>query len=168
VIHGLTADTAHWLGLRAWGKPYLHVGRLGSCSYMTDSHIPLPWGLWGLWELWGLQFYKGKGPRRQNQIPSIPCRWDSQVGHWGSIPLLDWRPGYLCTAHRPSHQVPWWRRWRRDCRHRGGLQPYGGSNSVTWPDPPGSPGAWTTNQTVHMEQPMAPPAYMAEDGLVGH
>ena len=27
---------------------------------------------------------------------------------------------------------------------------------------------WTTNQRVHMEGPMAPAAYMAEDSLVGH
>ena len=27
---------------------------------------------------------------------------------------------------------------------------------------------WTTNQRVHMEGPMAPAAYVAEDGLVGH
>ena len=30
VIQGLTAGTSHWLGLRVWGKPYLHVGRLGA------------------------------------------------------------------------------------------------------------------------------------------
>jgi hypothetical protein len=30
------------------------------------------------------------------------------------------------------------------------------------------PGDWTTNQRVHMEGPIAPAAYVAEDGLVGH
>jgi hypothetical protein len=30
VIQGSTADTSHWLGLRVWGKPYLHVGRIGA------------------------------------------------------------------------------------------------------------------------------------------
>jgi hypothetical protein len=27
---GLTTGTSHWFGLRALGKPYLHVGRLGA------------------------------------------------------------------------------------------------------------------------------------------
>jgi hypothetical protein len=31
---------------------------------------------------------------------------------------------------------------------------------------PGAPGDWTTNQRVHMERPMAPTSYVAEDGLV--
>jgi hypothetical protein len=30
VIQGSTAGTSHWLGLRVWGKPYLHVERLGA------------------------------------------------------------------------------------------------------------------------------------------
>ena len=30
------------------------------------------------------------------------------------------------------------------------------------------PGDWTTNQRVHMKQPMVLAAYVAEDGLVGH
>jgi hypothetical protein len=30
VIRGSTAGTSHWLELRVWGKPYLHVGRLGA------------------------------------------------------------------------------------------------------------------------------------------
>jgi hypothetical protein len=30
VIQGKTAGTSHWLDLRAWGKPYLHVRRLGA------------------------------------------------------------------------------------------------------------------------------------------
>ena len=30
------------------------------------------------------------------------------------------------------------------------------------------PWSWTTNQRVHMEGPMAPAAYVAEDGLAGH
>jgi hypothetical protein len=33
VIRGLTTGTSHWLGLRVWGKPYLHIGRLG------DTHL---------------------------------------------------------------------------------------------------------------------------------
>ena len=32
---------------------------------------------------------------------------------------------------------------------------------------PGAPGAWTANQRVHMEGPIAQAAYVAEDGLVG-
>ena len=34
--------------------------------------------------------------------------------------------------------------------------------------PPGAPGDWTTNQRLHMVQPMALATYVAEDGLVGH
>ena len=33
---------------------------------------------------------------------------------------------------------------------------------------PGAPGDWTNYQRIHMEGPMAPAAYVAEDGLVGH
>jgi hypothetical protein len=33
---------------------------------------------------------------------------------------------------------------------------------------PGALGEWTTNQIIHMEGPMAPVTYVAEDGLVGH
>ena len=46
VIQGLTAGTSHWLGLRVWGKPYLHVGGLGAIpKWLTAT--PLLWGLWG-------------------------------------------------------------------------------------------------------------------------
>jgi hypothetical protein len=34
--------------------------------------------------------------------------------------------------------------------------------------PPGAPREWTTNLRVHMEEPKALAAYMAEDGLVEH
>jgi hypothetical protein len=34
--------------------------------------------------------------------------------------------------------------------------------------PPGAPRDWTTNQRVHMEGPMAPAPYVAEDGLISH
>jgi hypothetical protein len=34
--------------------------------------------------------------------------------------------------------------------------------------PHGAPEDWTTNQRIHMEGPMAPASYVAEDGLVGH
>ena len=34
--------------------------------------------------------------------------------------------------------------------------------------PPGAPGDWTTNQRIHMEQPMVLATYVTEDGLVGH
>jgi hypothetical protein len=33
---------------------------------------------------------------------------------------------------------------------------------------PGVPGDWTTNKRVHMEEPISPATYVAEDGLVGH
>jgi hypothetical protein len=32
----------------------------------------------------------------------------------------------------------------------------------------GAPGDWANNQRVHMEGPMAPAIYVAEDSLVGH
>jgi hypothetical protein len=31
----------------------------------------------------------------------------------------------------------------------------------------GAPGEWTTKQKIHMEGPMAPAAYVAENGLGG-
>jgi hypothetical protein len=34
--------------------------------------------------------------------------------------------------------------------------------------PPRAPRDWTTNQRTHMEGPMAPAVYVAEDGLVGY
>jgi hypothetical protein len=34
--------------------------------------------------------------------------------------------------------------------------------------PPRAPGYWTTNQRIHMEQPMVLAMYVTEDGLVGH
>ena len=34
--------------------------------------------------------------------------------------------------------------------------------------PSGPPRDWTTNQRVHMEEHMAPAAYVAEDSLVVH
>jgi hypothetical protein len=61
-----------------------------------------------------------------------------------------------------------WRSWRRDRRSWGGLQPQWGSNSANWSDPLPSSLGLTTNQRVHMEGPMAPASYVAEDGLVGH
>jgi hypothetical protein len=39
---------------------------------------------------------------------------------------------------------------------------------VNWPNPSRAPGDWTTNQRVRMEGPLAPVAYVAEDGPVGH
>jgi hypothetical protein len=39
----------------------------------------------------------------------------------------------------------------------------------TGQDPaPGVPRDWITNQILHMEEPMAPATYVAEDSLVGH
>ena len=58
-----------------------------------------------------------------------------------------------------------------DCKHLTlNLQPHGGINSANWTDPPTPtprvPVDWDTNQRVHMEGPMAPAAYVAEDGLI--
>jgi hypothetical protein len=33
---------------------------------------------------------------------------------------------------------------------------------------PGAPGDWTTNQRIHMAEPMAPATYDTEDGLLGY
>ena len=40
------------------------------------------------------------------------------------------------------------------------------NNSVNKPESPGAPGDWTTNQRMHMEGPIAPVTYVAEDGLL--
>ena len=37
-----------------------------------------------------------------------------------------------------------------------------------FPQIPGAPWDWTTNQRVHMETPKDPAAYVTEDDLVGH
>ena len=39
VFQGLAIGTSHWLGLRALGKPYLHVA--WCCSYVTKVYIHL-------------------------------------------------------------------------------------------------------------------------------
>ena len=44
-----------------------------------------------------------------------------------------------------------------------GFQPHGGSNSVNWPEPPELPGTGLPTR-VYMEEPMAPAAYVEEDG----
>ena len=49
----------------------------------------------------------------------------------------------------------------------GGCSPMGGA-TVSTGQTPGAPRDWTINQRVHMEGPMAPATYVAEDGLVGH
>jgi hypothetical protein len=36
------------------------------------------------------------------------------------------------------------------------------------PPTPRAPKDWTTNQRIHMEQPIVLDTYVAEDGLVGH
>jgi hypothetical protein len=95
VIQGLTAGTSHWLGLRIWRKPYLHVGRLGAVpTWRIDTHLSC--GGCG-----GSNFSRSQGSRSHDQMPSVPCRWKLQPteSHWGSRPQLDWRPGCLCTAH---------------------------------------------------------------------
>ena len=43
------------------------------------------------------------------------------------------------------------------------------NSNIHQQDPPELPGTKpSTNQEVHMERPMVPAAYAAEDGLVGH
>ena len=43
----------------------------------------------------------------------------------------------------------------KELKELRGLQPHGGSNSVNRPDLPDLQGDWTTNQRVHMEEPLA-------------
>jgi hypothetical protein len=85
MIQGSTAGTFHWLGLRVWGKPSLHVrglgadttglmpctslqGAVGGCSYVTGVRCP-----GGIAKL--LQFHAGGNHR--------------PPGRQGSWPLLD-------------------------------------------------------------------------------
>jgi hypothetical protein len=49
----------------------------------------------------------------------------------------------------------------------GGCSPTEGA-TVSVGQIPRAPGDWTTNQKVHMEEPMTPAMYVAENDLVGH
>ena len=49
----------------------------------------------------------------------------------------------------------------------GVCSPMGGT-TVCKGQSPGAPRDWTINQIVHMEEPMPPAKFVAEDGLVGH
>jgi hypothetical protein len=46
--------------------------------------------------------------------------------------------------------------------------PHKRNNNMNQPVPPELPGTTITNQRQHMVGPMAPAAYVAEDGLVAH
>jgi hypothetical protein len=40
VTQGSTAGTSHWLGLRVWGKPHLHMGRLDAApTWLIATHL---------------------------------------------------------------------------------------------------------------------------------
>ena len=47
---------------------------------------------------------RSQGSRRHDLMSSFPCRWKlpSTGSHWGSRPMLNWRPGCLCIAHYPT------------------------------------------------------------------
>jgi hypothetical protein len=49
----------------------------------------------------------------------------------------------------------------------GVCSPVGGTTESSG-QTPGAPKDWITNQRVHMEGPMSPATYVAEDGLVGY
>jgi hypothetical protein len=63
VIQGSAAATSHWLGLRVWGKPYLHVGRLGAVPIWL---IATPLSCRGCG---GSNFNRGQGSRRHDWTP---------------------------------------------------------------------------------------------------
>jgi hypothetical protein len=94
VIQSSTAGTSHWFRLGVWGKPYLHVGRLGA----APTHAS-PVGGCG-----GGNFDRSQGSRRHDQTPSVPCRWKLPLtgSHQGSRPKLNCRPGCLCVALAPQ------------------------------------------------------------------
>ena len=48
----------------------------------------------------------------------------------------------------------------------GDFQPHGESKGVNRKDPPRDPRDWTSNQRVHIEEPMPQAAYVEEGGLV--
>jgi hypothetical protein len=86
-----------------WGKPYLHVGRLGAVPmWLKATHLSC--GGCGVGN-----FDKSQGSRRHDQTPSVPCRWKLPPtgSHPGSRPKLDWRPGCLCVAHCPTTHYHW-------------------------------------------------------------
>jgi hypothetical protein len=72
VVQGSTAVTSHRLGLRVWGKPYLHVGRLGAAPVWLIA-TNLSCGGCGVGN-----FNRSQGSRRHGRTPYIPCRWKSQ------------------------------------------------------------------------------------------
>ena len=51
---------------------------------------------------------------------------------------------------------------------RGCCSPIEGVTVSMGQTPPGAPREWTTNQRIHMEEPMVLVTYEVEDGLVGH
>ena len=95
VIQAQTAGTSHWVGLRVWGKPYLHMGRLGGApTWLIATHLSCG----GCGEG---NFDRSRGSRRHDRMPSVPYRQESpHIGSpQGSRPMLDWRPGCLCAVH---------------------------------------------------------------------
>jgi hypothetical protein len=69
VIRDWTAGISHWLGLRAWGKPYLYVGRFGAVPIWVIA-MCLSCGGCG-----GGNFDRSQRSRRHDQMTSILCRW---------------------------------------------------------------------------------------------
>ena len=74
----LTTGTSHWLGLRALGKNYLHVGGLGA-SPMRLMATHLSWGRRGC-AVGGLSCHGSQRPREPGQTPAVPCRRKSPTG----------------------------------------------------------------------------------------
>lgn len=98
VIQSSTAGTSYWLGLRVWGKSYLHVGRLGAVpTGLIATHLSCGGCGDG-------NFDRSQGSRRHDQTSSVPCRWKLPPtrSHRGSRLKLIWRLGCLCIACCPT------------------------------------------------------------------
>jgi hypothetical protein len=74
----------------------------------------------------------------------------------------------LAANHWTEHRVPNSRVRERTEEAEGVCNPLGKNNNINQPDPPKFPGTKPPTLRVHMEGPMAPAAFVAEDSLVRH
>ena len=103
-IHSLGADSgfnSRYLSL-AWteslGKRLFACGKAWCCSYMTESHTTLC-----VWAVWVVTSTGARSPGDMvEHLLSHVGGNHHPSGLQGSRPLLDWRPGCLCTAHCPT------------------------------------------------------------------
>jgi hypothetical protein len=95
VIQVLTLIGLDW---EFGGKPYLHVGRLGSAPiWLIPTHLSCV-------GCGGSNFDRSQRSRRNDQMPSVPYRWKLPPtgSHLGSRPKLHWRTSFLCIARYPT------------------------------------------------------------------